>query len=86
MKFRPCDGIHMTTVGDDGLVLNTHNEQCYQLNRVAVAFWRLMESMSEFDEIIARLLMQFEVEEDRLRADMQSLVVSLQSLGLICEA
>lgn len=46
-------------------------------------FWELLAAKQDYSQIIAALLMEFEVSESQLTADMQALLADLTAHGLV---
>ena len=72
-----------TTVGDDIVALNVDDGQCYGMEKVTGAVWRLLEKPMSIDQVCDRLVALYAVEPDVCRADIERLFVQLRSEGLI---
>ena len=73
-------------VGDlpeETVPLSTKTGEYYSLNEVAARAFALAQQSRTLDEVLATLLDEYEVEEDRLRADTRSLIKKLTSIGLL---
>ena len=53
------------------------------LNEVGAEIWKLLPEVESEDEIVSRLLEQYEVDEKTLRADVSDFLASLKSLGIV---
>ena len=53
------------------------------LNEVGGEIWRLLPEVKDEEELIARLLDLYEVEEEELRKDVGDFLESLRKLGLL---
>ncbi len=53
------------------------------LNEVGGEIWRLLPEVKDEDELIARLLDLYEVEEEELRKDVKDFLDSLRRLGIV---
>ncbi len=84
MKYQISPGVHLALVGGEGLVLNSKNEHCYQLNSVAVRFWAGLAEGLDFEDCLSKMLNEFEVEEDVLRTDLSATLKKLIELKLLC--
>ena len=74
-----------TDVGDDIVALNVDDGQCYGMEKVTAAVWRLLDTPMSMDQICDRLVAQYAVEADVCRADVERLFGQLRSEGLIDE-
>ena len=74
-----------TDVGDDIVALNVDDGQCYGMEKVTAAVWRLLDTPMSMDQICDRLVAQYAVEADVSRADVERLFGQLRSEGLIEE-
>ena len=53
------------------------------LNEVGAEIWKLLPEVETEDEIVARLLETYEVDEITLRADVSEFLASLRSLNIV---
>lgn len=53
------------------------------LNEVGAFLWRLLESDTTFDAVLAAMLEEYDVEEDVAKADLQRFVKELEDANLI---
>ena len=53
------------------------------LNEVGGEIWRLLPEVGDEDELVARLLDLYEVEEEELRKDVGDFLNSLRDLGIL---
>ncbi len=53
------------------------------LNEVGGEIWRLLPEVKDEEELIARLLDLYEVEEEELRKDVRDFLESLGQLGIL---
>ncbi len=53
------------------------------LNEVGAEIWKLLPEVESEDEIVARLLADYEVDETTLRADVTEFLATLRSLGIV---
>ncbi|MET4701705.1 hypothetical protein ABIE65_004753 [Constrictibacter sp. MBR-5] len=75
----------VASVGPDvALVLNMDSDEVYQLDPVSQAFWEALDTHEgDATAVFQSLLDRFAVSEERLRADLDALVTSLVSEGLL---
>ena len=53
------------------------------LNEVGGDIWKLLPEVKDEEELVARLLDIYEVEEEELRADVTEFLNSLRKLGIL---
>ncbi len=68
---------------EETIFLNLSTESYFGLDRTATRMYRALVEGATIGEAYQRLLPQFEVEPDRLRQDLQSLVERLVAHGLV---
>lgn len=73
----------MQTVGDEAVLLDLRSEKYFGLNPIGTRFWQLLQDGGDLESIRRRLLSEYDVSEDQLRADLDSLVQRLVSAGLV---
>ena len=74
-----------TAVGEDIVALNVDDGQCYGMEKVTAAVWRLLEKPMSMDQICDRLVEMYAVDNATCRADVERLFGQLRSEGLIEE-
>lgn len=74
-----------TAVGEDIVALNVDDGQCYGMEKVTAAVWRLLDTPMSIDQLCARLVEQYAVDPDTCQADIERLFGQLRSEGLIEE-
>ena len=79
------DGLIWRRAGDDLIVLDLDSSQYLSANDSAAAVWEALADGASREELVALLCRRFEVEEDVARADVDHLLQSLRSEGLIEE-
>ena len=72
-----------TAVGEDIVALNVDDGQCYGMERVTAAVWRLLETPINIDDICERLVELYAVDPKVCRADVERLFGQLRSEGLV---
>jgi hypothetical protein len=55
----------------------------FGLDPVGARIWQLLSDGHQLDAVVSTLLSEYDVEEDQLRQDVNSLVSELLSRGLI---
>ncbi len=68
---------------DEAVILDMSSQRYFGLNPMGVRIWQLLETYGEPGPIVETLLPEFEVDEQRLRSDVDELIDQLASQGLI---
>lgn len=71
----------------DGAVvlLNLRDATYYGLDAVGSCAWRLLCQHGDLERVVAALLAEYEVAEERLRQDLHAFVAELHAAGLLEE-
>lgn len=70
-------------VGDDAVLLNLDTGQYYGLDTVGARMWDRLTFHGRVEPALADLLAEYNVEEERLLADLTDLVDRLSAAGLL---
>ncbi|MEX1032505.1 MAG: PqqD family protein [Cellvibrionaceae bacterium] len=70
-------------VEDELLILDQDNEKVHQLNSTACKVWHACDGDNTVDRIITLMREQFDVDEQRLEADVRAVLNDLAALELI---
>lgn len=65
------------------VLLDLKSESYFGLDEVGARFWQLVERQKDFESVFEILLSEYEVEPERLRADLEQLVGELENAGLV---
>jgi hypothetical protein len=68
---------------DEGLLIHSDTHLSYALNRTGLKIWSLLKEGLTVDEMAEKLQDEFEVDRDRAKKDVVSLIQGLLSLKLI---
>lgn len=79
------DALHQELSGET-VLLNLKTEQYFGLDEVGTRIWQLIVAASTPETIVSRLLEEYEVEAERVRADVERLVGELRAAGLVASA
>jgi hypothetical protein len=82
-SLRVPEHVLMRRVGDEHVLLNLEDETYYGLNPVGSRLIELAEHGATLEEIIDRLFAEFEVERERLEADVRRIAAELIAARLI---
>ena len=70
-------------MGSDIVALHVERGQCYGMEKVTVAVWKLLAEPASLDEICERLIAVYEVDPKVCRADVEKLIGQFRTEGLI---
>lgn len=68
---------------DEAVLLNLKSEEYYGLNEIGMTIYKLLMEQKSTDEIINRLLDEYDVDEQTLRNDLAELISKLAERGLV---
>ena len=70
-------------IDGEAVLLDMDGENYFGLNTVGTRIWQLLQEPHSPDEIFAILSLEYDVEEERLKADIAEIVDQLLINGLI---
>lgn len=73
-------------VRDETVLLNVESEEYFGLDAVGTRMWEVISETGDPETVIARLLPEYEVEEEQLRKDLADLLQRLRGAGLLAVA
>lgn len=69
---------------DNALVLvNIDSEKYFSLDEVGAQAWKCIELNMSNDQIVQKLLTEYDIEEEQLKGDLLDLFTELNSAGLV---
>ncbi len=71
------------TVGDEAVILNLKTELYLGLDPVGTRMWELLTKSASIEEAFAALLSEYEVEDAKLRTDLEEFIGKLLEQGLV---
>lgn len=80
---RPSPDVVAQGVGDETVLVHLQTNKIFTLNATGARFWELLTTGLSPDEIVERMLAEFDVEEPALRAEIESLVSALAREDLV---
>jgi Coenzyme PQQ synthesis protein D (PqqD) len=83
MNIKISDNVVWRDLDGEIVILNLTSGVYFSVDGVGTRIWTLMAEQVATEEIVRRLISEFEVEEAQLRSDMESLVKDLAGQGLI---
>lgn len=82
-RAQPADDVLFQDVGGEGVLLNLASERYFGLDPVGTRIWMLLGDDARLQPAFDTLCREYEVEPDRLQADLLSLVEQLAEAGLV---
>ena len=72
-----------TTLADEVIILGLDDSMYYGLSGTGARIWELLQTPRTIEEIVTTITGEFDVDRDRVAADLDALLIDLQSRGLI---
>lgn len=82
----PRPDVVARAVGDEMILLDLESGIYYTLNPVGALVWKGLEARSSFDDLLAAILADFEIDQETAASDIQSYVDDLTAQGLLATA
>jgi hypothetical protein len=83
MKLKVSDDVVFRILGDEAVILNLASGVYFGLDTVGTRMWQLMSEHGSTDKVIAAMLDEYQVEEEKLRSDLDKLIEQLSEKGLV---
>jgi hypothetical protein len=82
-RAAPTDDVLFQEVGGEAVLLNLKSESYFGLDEVGTRVWRLLGEDPALAKVFATLRDEYDVEPDRLEADLLELVSQMSEAGLV---
>ena len=82
-KIRVPEDVLFHEVGGEAVILNLESGKYFGLDEVGTRMWVLLSEHGAVEPVLRVLLEEYDVEEERLRADLLKLIDDLASHGLL---
>jgi hypothetical protein len=83
LRLKPAPDVLFQRLGDETVLLNLRTEQYYGLDAVGSRIWQLLEKDGSAEQAIARMLVEYEVDESVLREDVRRIINELLNASLL---
>ena len=83
MNIRISDDVVFRDLAGEAVILNLATGTYFGLDSVGTRFWHLMAEHGSTEKVIVGLLAEYEVEEERLRQDLDNLIRQLIDKKLV---
>jgi len=70
-------------VGGETVILDLKSESYFGLDEVGTRIWQLLQEQEDIQTITATMLNEYDVKEEQLEKDIQSLLTKLNKAGII---
>jgi hypothetical protein len=70
-------------VSGETVLLDLESENYFGLDEVGTRIWQLIKETSDLQAIYSTLLEEYDVSEDRLQQDLDTLLAEITGLGLV---
>ena len=70
-------------VSGETVLLDLDSENYFGLDEVGTRIWQLIKETNDLQAIYQTLLKEYDVSEDRLQQDLDTLLAEISSLGLV---
>ncbi len=85
-KLSTAESVVYAVLDGEGVLLDTRTGVYFGLDGVGTRIWELLDASPTCDEIVRQLLVEYEVDEPRLSADVTEFLHTLVTRGLVKEA
>lgn len=69
--------------GGEGILVDLQTKRYYQLNETALLVWKALEKGETMDEVVSKMSAGYDVDPEKARASIKTLVTRLQSYRLV---
>lgn len=82
-KLKRADDLLSAALDDELLMMSIEKGSYYSLNSVGARIWELLENPMTFDELVARLLEEYDISVETCRLEVENFVHALRERGLL---
>ena len=83
MRVRIPENVVVRDLAGEAVLLHLGTGIYFGLDAVGARIWQLLAEQQSAEAVVPRLLQEFEVDEPRLRRDIETLVAQLLAEGLL---
>ena len=83
MKIKLPKEVVWTKLGEEVAILNSETGTYFGLDPVGSRIWCLMAEGHPIDEVVSKLLLEYQVDEARVRSDLRDLIRELEERALV---
>ena len=79
----PSPEVISQEVSGETVLLDLQSENYFGLDEVGTRIWQLIKETNDLQAIFKTLLVEYDVSEERLRQDLDTLLGEISGLGLV---
>jgi hypothetical protein len=83
VRVRVAKDVVFRDVSGEAVLLNLATGTYFGLNEVGTRIWNLLLEHESVDDVVSRLLTEFDVKEEVVRSDLETLIKDLRLKGLL---
>jgi hypothetical protein len=83
MSIKPSQDVVFRDLSGEAVLLNFTTGMYFGLNEPGTRMWKLLLETGDREKTLARLKDEYDVDESRLRGDLDALIVQLMEKGLL---
>ena len=84
-SFKIAKDVLFQPLEREGVFLNLKTEQYYGLDPVGTRIWQLLSETQDLEATIRTMRVEYDVDEPRLRSDIEKLTSRLRERGLLAD-
>lgn len=77
------DSVLFQQMAAEGVLLDMDSEQYFGLDDIALHIWQILSEDSDVDNLLSKLLAEYNVEEEVLKKDIITLLTQMQTDKLL---
>ena len=83
MKWQISPEILHSKIDEEVILMSIEADSYFGLDPIASRIWELLEQPLDLDELVEKLMEEYEVDAETCRQDVQALLEDMQGRGLI---
>ena len=77
------DSVVFAELDNEAVLLNVETGVYFGLDEIGTEIWNLLSAGGSESDVVGKLLLEYEVDPEQLRADVGDFIAKLESHGLI---
>ncbi len=82
-KFKHTRNVAWRIIEGEAFLINLNDSMCHQINNVGSLIWQSIDGKRKLKEIVSIIVSEFEVDEEKAKADLIDFIKILQQKNLI---
>jgi len=83
MQIKHNENIAWRIIDGQAYIVTVNDSKLHLLNEIGTRIWQLIERKIDFEELLKKLISEYDIELEKLRADLKEFIEELNSKGLI---